>query len=192
MNTKEKHQNPQSELKKKEALRLSNAESKALTRSCIQTALLILLGEKRYEDITTTEIIKKSGVSRAGFYRNYHSKLDVIQDIHNTHASAVTDVLKAVQVGAEPEPVFKELFEWLESNEEIKLLRHIHQRLPIRPDFGLCRGIDDTDPARYYAQVSANTMLAVVIRCWFVRGTLESPEEMAKICADIYKRVRGH
>ena len=33
MNTKEKHQNPQSELKKKEALRLSNAESKALTRS---------------------------------------------------------------------------------------------------------------------------------------------------------------
>ena len=48
MNPKEKKQNPQSELKKKEALRLSNAESKALTRSCIQTALLILLGEKRY------------------------------------------------------------------------------------------------------------------------------------------------
>ena len=119
MNTKEKHQNPQSELKKKEALRLSNAESKALTRSCIRTALLMLLGEKRYEDITTTEIIKKSGVSRAGFYRNYRSKLEVIQELHTTHASAVIDALNAVQDGAEPEPVFKELFEWLESDEEI-------------------------------------------------------------------------
>ena len=119
MNTKEKHQNPQSELKKKEALRLSNAESKALTRSCIRTALLMLLGEKRYEDITTTEIIEKSGVSRAGFYRNYRSKLEVIQDLHTTHASAVVDAIKAVQDGAEPESVFKELFERLKQQRRI-------------------------------------------------------------------------
>ena len=193
MNTKEKHQNPQSELKKKEALRLSNAESKALTRSCIRTALLMLLGEKRYEDITTTEIIKKSGVSRAGFYRNYHSKLDVIQDIHNTHTSAVIDVLKAVQAGAEPEPAFRKLYEQLKSDEEeVKLFMNIHQRLPVRPDFGLCKGVDDTDPTAYYAQVAANTMLAIIIRSWFVRGMKETPEEMAEISADIYKRLRGH
>ena len=193
MKENENKRTPQSSLKKKEALRLSNAESKALTRECIRTALLMLLGEKRYEDITTTEIIDKSGVSRAGFYRNYRSKLDVIQDIHNTHASAVIDALKAVQEGAEPEPVFKKLFEWLQSDEdEFKLLMNIHQRLPIRPNFGLGKTEDDTDPETYYAQVAANTMLAIIIRSWFARGMAETPEIMAKISADIYKRLRGH
>jgi AcrR family transcriptional regulator len=183
----------QSDLKKKEALRLSNAESKALTRECIRTALLMLLGEKCYEDITTTEIIKKSGVSRAGFYRNYHSKLDVIQDIHDTHSNAVIDALKAVQEGAAPEPVFKKLFEWLQSDEdEFKLLMNIHQRLPIRPNFGLIKNVEDTDPEAYYVQVAANTMLVTIIRSWFVRGMREPPEAMAKISADIYIRLQKH
>ena len=103
------------------------------------------------------------------------------------------EALKAVQDGAEPEPVFKKLFEWLQSDEdEFKLLMNIHQRLPIRPNFGLGKTEDDTDPETYYAQVAANTMLAIIIRSWFARGMAETPEIMAKISADIYKRLRGH
>lgn len=47
-------------------------------KNCISTALIKLMGEKDYEDITITDIAKKAGVSRVTYYRNYTSKEDII------------------------------------------------------------------------------------------------------------------
>lgn len=49
-------------------------------RECIWTAVFALLEEKEYDDITITEIIKRAGVSRMGFYRNYDCKDGVLED----------------------------------------------------------------------------------------------------------------
>ena len=48
-------------------------------RKCITEALFSLLEKHDFEDISITDIIKKAGVSRMGFYRNYSSKEDVIE-----------------------------------------------------------------------------------------------------------------
>ena len=69
------------DLKKKEVLKMSNMESNLFTKECIRTALLYLMGVKAFEQITVTEVIKRAGVSRGGFYRNYQSKEEVLQEI---------------------------------------------------------------------------------------------------------------
>lgn len=77
--------NTKKEAIKKENMRKSNQESKSLTRQYIKTALLYLMKETTYDKITVTAIINRAGVSRAGFYRNYSSKEEVLEDISATY-----------------------------------------------------------------------------------------------------------
>ena len=49
----------------------------------ITDALFLLLKEKPLHEITVTELVKKAGVARISFYRNYSSKEDVLQTLVN-------------------------------------------------------------------------------------------------------------
>lgn len=49
-----------------------------LAKECIYTALLQLMEIKSYESITITDIVKRAGVSRMAYYRNYSSKDDIL------------------------------------------------------------------------------------------------------------------
>lgn len=66
--------------KQKSTLRRNNAESNAVTREAIRDALYILMRTKNFDDITISDIINKSGVSRSAFYRNYKTKIDILHD----------------------------------------------------------------------------------------------------------------
>ncbi len=70
-----------SEMKKREVLRLSNIESNKITRECIETALILLMSEKDYSNITISEIVQRAGVSRTAYYRNYSSKEDILNTL---------------------------------------------------------------------------------------------------------------
>ena len=52
-------------------LRRYSAESNSLVRDCLKGALLTLIREKSYKDISVSELCRKAGVSRMAFYRNY-------------------------------------------------------------------------------------------------------------------------
>lgn len=64
--------------KQKEVLKNNSAESHRLTMESIQEAAFILLKKYDFSEITVTDIIKKSGVSRSAFYRNFKDKESVI------------------------------------------------------------------------------------------------------------------
>ena len=64
------------------ALKQNNEESRRDTRECIKNALVGLLKNKHYSEITMTDIIRKSGVSRTGVYKNYKSKAEIMLDIY--------------------------------------------------------------------------------------------------------------
>ena len=66
--------------KQKETLKRNNEESNFVTREAIQGALFRLMEMQDYDDIRITDIIKKSGISRSAFYRNYKAKDDVLKD----------------------------------------------------------------------------------------------------------------
>ena len=63
-------------------LMANNDELHKETRECIKEALIELLQKTRYNDISMTDIINRSGVSRAGVYKNYKSKTEIMLDIY--------------------------------------------------------------------------------------------------------------
>lgn len=69
-----------------------------LIRESIFTALMILMEKKSFEEISITELAKKAGVSRMSYYRNYHSKEDIINlyidDILDEYITKISDYEK--------------------------------------------------------------------------------------------------
>lgn len=53
-------------------------ESTTLVKKCIVDALLLLMNEKEFDEISITEICNKACVSRMAYYRNYYTKKDII------------------------------------------------------------------------------------------------------------------
>lgn len=74
-------------------LKANNEESHLETMVCIREALIVLLQNKQYSDISMTDIIKKSGVSRSGVYKNYKSKDEIMFDIYK---EPIDDVISAL------------------------------------------------------------------------------------------------
>ena len=58
-----------------------NEEQKALTMNSILEALLNIMVTKAFKNITVSEVCKKAGVSRMGFYRHY-GDLDEVLALH--------------------------------------------------------------------------------------------------------------
>lgn len=63
-------------------LKGNNERAHLEARACIKSALVELLKKKDYSDISMTDIINKSGISRAGVYKNYKSKAEIMLDIY--------------------------------------------------------------------------------------------------------------
>lgn len=53
-------------------------ETNAFVKECITTALLQMMEKQSIDDISIVDLIKKAGVSRNSFYRNFGGKKDVL------------------------------------------------------------------------------------------------------------------
>ncbi len=69
----------------------SNSEIATLTKTYIKTAMLELLSKQSYDKISITELVKRAGVSRTAFYRNYASRDELIDDLVKDKADILTD-----------------------------------------------------------------------------------------------------
>ena len=67
---------------RRQLLMKNNEQAKLNSQRCIKTALLYLLKQKKYDDISMSEIIRKSGVSRMGVYNNYKNKDEILIDLY--------------------------------------------------------------------------------------------------------------
>ncbi|MFH0401292.1 TetR/AcrR family transcriptional regulator [Streptococcus sp. A23] len=57
----------------------SNKEANQLTKESLETAMLFLLEKKELKHISVSELVRKAGVSRNAFYRNYKSKEEILE-----------------------------------------------------------------------------------------------------------------
>lgn len=56
----------------------NNVLQNQIAKESIFTALMILMKQKNFSEITITELTKRAGVSRMAFYRNYNKMEEVI------------------------------------------------------------------------------------------------------------------
>ncbi len=175
------------ETRKKEALRLSNEESNRLTRECLQTALIYLLNEKSLEEITITELVKRSGVSRTAFYRNYETKEDIIKEITDSVASSIRDSLNNPYYIQNPHQWLVDYFSKAEENAAMisLLLKAIQPGyLPYTPNL-LEEMYPQGNTYERYAVTALKGAFSAIFREWFLGGRKETPEEIADICIKI-------
>lgn len=71
----------------------NNENAKLKSQRCIKRALLSLLKTKKYENISISDIIRKSGVSRMGVYNNYKSKDEILLDLYRKPLEEVFSAL---------------------------------------------------------------------------------------------------
>lgn len=155
-------------------------------RTDIMDAVMRLLSEKLYMDITVSDIIRCAGVARASFYRSFRS---------------ISDVLDAIVEDMSDELV-ADVFPTLRSNDERKwrefLFQHFYrfsrnQRTgaPIRKEnvavffHRMDRRIQEKDtipPAQSirerYVTAAKMGLINSVTRRWLDTGMQETPEEL--------------
>ena len=78
---------------RRQLLMKNNEQAKLNSQRCIKTALLYLLKQKKYDDISMSEIIRKSGVSRMGVYNNYKNKDEILIDLYRQPIEEIFNTL---------------------------------------------------------------------------------------------------
>lgn len=176
------------ELEKREVLRMSNEESNRLTKECIKTALIYLMGEKPFEKITITELVRRSGVSRSGFYRNYSSKEDIIIELSNHMIQMLTESLNTIHDEESLHQWFYQAFQKVQENDRIfrlLLQSNLTKSSFLGHDFSLEKIFPSHSPENHYKLRAVEGAFINILVNWFHDGQKESCEYMATLCNHI-------
>ncbi|GFH42473.1 TetR family transcriptional regulator [Lactococcus hodotermopsidis] len=159
------------------------------TRRAIEQAMSDLLKEKSFDQITTTELVKRAGISRSSFYTHYQDKyemIDTYQRIFFTEVEYIFD-----RHSKDWRAAIYEIFEFLAKESVLSALlsengtREIHiflrQKLKsllttvIHPHFG--RQSLDKVNLDYRTTYFSHAIFGMV-QLWISRGKKESPQEI--------------
>jgi AcrR family transcriptional regulator len=84
----------------------------------LREALIELVEERGFDALTIGEITERAMVSRAAFYRNYHDKYDLVEQIFDEAMSALFDAIG--ELGPEhPPDVWVRFFEHIAAYERL-------------------------------------------------------------------------
>lgn len=178
--------NHETELKKRDVLRMSNEESHKLTLECIRTALLYLMAQKSYDKITITDIINRSGVSRAAFYRNYSSKEDVLQDAMRELTDQLETAFSSTLAVSDPERWMVETLQGIKKNrKEMEMI--IKAKLNVEEIFNNMKLQEhEEDVFCRYKLVGYLNALWAMTSMWIKTGFREDPEVLGKYMVSIF------
>lgn len=169
-----------------EHLKMSNQESNRFTKECLQTALIALMSQKPFDKITISELVRRSGVSRTAFYRNYSSKEEILNEMANFFLKSLEASFK--------DPAYKNnLTLWYETffgiiRENAGLFRLLIQahliNTSIISTYSLERRLAPAaeQPGHYEFLAWLGAFSSIVIH-WFSDQMTESDSEMAALCA---------
>lgn len=182
----------QTELQKRDVLRLSNEETNRITKDCIQSALVVLMSEKPFDKITITEIVKQSGVSRTAFYRNFSSKEDVLSELSDQLLGGITEmVLTAIHDDA-PRRLYCNMFRLIQEKPDdfhILIKAGLLQNEYVNVSAYLDKRYANVSPVTRYTILGWWGALLNIMRDWYLRGMNESIDKMADFCCQIFESI---
>lgn len=164
---------------------LSNNEANRITRESICTALLELMKTKDFKEISVSELVRRAGVSRQSFYRNYKSKEDIVIEIERRIGTRLIEKMNDPGYINNPKKWFIEFFKVVrENNALVTLLQKadlfitIFERIPayIESQLGTC------STELHYGIVASIAATHSIAREWFKNGMKEKETEMADLC----------
>ena len=172
-------------------LRKANQESNLLTREAIETALIQLLEKKELAKISISELVKRAGVSRAAFYRNYESKEAILESVFNRSVHNIMEQLGNYDVKNDLHLVWIHLFH--EAKKEAKVIQlaldyHLEKILvQAMQDFlekhhGKTKGVSS-----YLHSFWSSAIVSVLIK-WIKDGMKVPAEKIADLRLPFFKK----
>jgi len=165
---------------------------KKISKESIFTALMRLIEEKSYNDITITQITTMAGVSRMAFYRNYQSKDDIIVGYLDDLFDEIMDRMKRSNISSKYDitllyfTFFKEKSDFISVLINAKLIHMFYEqhRIAMTNFFKNWEAkIQDTPAFTNYLSQFAAAGLFGILSEWIKGGLLETAEEMtAFVC----------
>lgn len=172
------------ELKKRNILRQNNIEANAITKECIESALILLMKEKSFQEISITDITKKAGVSRTAYYRNYSSKEDILSKYLQNIIEETSKILTSYNPLTE---TYKSWIAFLENMEKYaskyKLLLSAGYGNTILDQFKKCfnKGITIDQTELYYSNCYWAGALYTVLTEWINNDMATPKSKVAEI-----------
>lgn len=176
------------ELQIKNILRQSNKEQNAITRECIESALVLLMKNKPFAEISIQDIIKRAGVSRSSYYRNYDSKEAILTGYLDKIINDTSKALSQFDVTVDGENSWMTLLSITRSlSSEYKLLLQagFGDTMLRRYIYSINRNNPENDPSVYTINCYLSGCLYSVITQWILDDMKTDEAVIAKICTGL-------
>lgn len=168
-----------------------------MARECMVSALTQLLETKPLSEISVTEITNKAGVSRMTYYRNYHSKEEIISSyLEDIFKAFREDTASAVEKGGFFQDYENILYcvHFFEKHQHFvrSLYRSGMGDLMMQSMTSYILGTyytEDKGLVYYYKLQALAGSLYTIYIAWILRDTRDSAENMSQIIYDIYQQV---
>lgn len=159
------------------------------TKQIIENAMVRLLADQSFDQITTVKLAETAGISRSSFYTHYRDKYDMIEHyqqklfhtfeyIFNKHADKKRDAILEVLEYLEREPLLAAL---LSENGTREIQNFLRNKLHILLSHDLHQHYTDqnmTPMELEYSSIYLTNALFGVCQTWIAHGKKESPQEM--------------
>ena len=160
------------------------------TRKTIINALLSLLEEMSFNDITVTDITRRASISRMTFYRYFATKEAVVAAYIEQMASVIQDEIARQLSHFDFHEYFRIIFQYLNQNRQLiqrvfqtdfcgEILSCLNKVFLKTPQEKFHLHLD-----KYRALMITGGFYNVLIE-WLRSGMEESPESMAELCSQM-------
>ncbi|HEN2235008.1 TPA: TetR/AcrR family transcriptional regulator [Streptococcus agalactiae] len=162
------------------------------TKRAIEAAMITLLKDQSFNEISTINLTKTAGISRSSFYTHYKDKYEMIDQYQQSLFNKVEYIFDRNQF--KKEDALLEIFQFLDreslfaalltqnGTKEIqtyilnKLQLMLSKELPVvNPD------ATKSDINRLYYSVYLSHAIFGVYQMWITRGKKESPQQITQV-----------
>lgn len=161
-----------------------------LTREYIKVAMLELLAKTSAEKISITDLVKRAGVSRTAFYRNYSSKDELIEDLVLELISTLS-IFNPMDIYHFSISEWEDVFKGIRSKrKEINLITKasVENISILNHNAILPKEITKRNMAATYQEAAIRGATNHIITKWILSDMKESDKEMAKITYQIFHK----
>ncbi len=172
------------------------------TREWTYEALVRLMGNKQYQDINITEIIKKAGISRATFYRNFSSKEDIVNlRVKSLFSDFYIDMIDYYKQNIPEDELFliQSFFKKIDEEEELvnlviisnlefSMIEGIHQIITTHNKM-FYPIVKTSKPTENYTMDIVASSAWTMLSRWHKEGKRETPSQLAKIYMSAFKNI---
>ncbi len=154
----------------------------------IISALIVLMSEKSYLDITITDVIRKADVARASFYRNFSCISDVIDAITDNISNEFIDGIFPILNGNDRKKMYEFLLEYF--HRFVKIHSNMVKMQPLNVSVLFSRmdrmlyekesKLHSESMKDKYTATGKLGLISNITKKWVGTGMNESPDEMVE------------